>query len=99
MPIQGRGKPKARASAVKGKPEEKSENARPLSERQALARKALALVRRRIEEGDMKLSVADLVRLLEIADEERGKGGSRVVIEARWVDPKSVSPGTSPTSP
>lgn len=56
--------------------------------RRALVEKALALLERRIDDDRMSSSLADLVRLLELAREWE-VGGEQVVV-VRWVDPDEV---------
>lgn len=53
-------------------------------DRQALIRKALALIERRIDEGAVNASMSDLIRLMEFAGEV---DASDQPVEVRWVDP------------
>ncbi len=51
-----------------------------------LIRKALALGKKKVASGEIKLSASDLIRLMEIA--ERWEDEKGVLIEARWVKPE-----------
>jgi len=60
---------------------------RPLSDtRRDLIRKALELIERRLDNEQINASLADLIRLLELARE--AEGGGREPVVARWYDPE-----------
>ena len=56
--------------------------------RQALIDKALDLIEQRLDAAEITASLADLVRLLQMAGELEA-AGTQVVI-ARWVDPEEA---------
>ena len=56
-----------------------------------LLRKALLLAREKVAKGEIKLSASDLIRLMEAADRWESENG--VLVEARWVESESESPG------
>ncbi len=66
------------------KPRKKTTSRRRAPKREALLRKALALVERRLDSEDMNASVADLIRLLELSEKEQGNREVR----ATFVDPE-----------
>ncbi len=66
------------------KPRNKSKAPKRASRRDRLIRKALALVERRLDSDELNTSVADLIRLLELSDKERGDREVR----ATFVDPE-----------
>lgn len=55
-------------------------------EHRELVRKTLALAKRSIAKGEMKVSATDLIRLLELSD--KWERDNRAPVEARWVDPE-----------
>ncbi len=76
---------------MKIKKAEKSKRARtrtgaPGEDKRELVRKALELGKKNIEKGDMKISAADMIRLLELSGKLAGDEAER--IEVRWVDPE-----------
>jgi hypothetical protein len=56
-----------------------------------LLRKALLLAKQKVAKGEIKLSASDLIRLMEAADRWESENG--VLVEARWVESESESPG------
>jgi hypothetical protein len=56
-----------------------------------LIRQALLLARQKVAKGEIKLSASDLIRLMEAADRWESENG--VLVEARWVESESESPG------
>jgi hypothetical protein len=83
-----------RKRAARAKPPAKhraaAEEETPVDVRELL-RKALLLAREKVAKGEIKLSASDLIRLMEAADRWESENG--VLVEARWVESESESPG------
>lgn len=81
-----------RAAGVKplAKRRAAAEEETPVDARELL-RKALLLAREKVAKGEIKLSASDLIRLMEAADRWESENG--VLVEARWVESESESPG------
>ena len=85
--------PKRKRAAGAGAPAKHratAEEEAPVDVRELL-RKALLLAKQKVAKGEIKISASDLIRLMEAADRWESENG--VLVEARWVESESESPG------